>query len=55
MGTVINIFDYKKKECEKKGDSAGYNFAEVMKKNAEKERRQKEQMKKGAQELADSL
>jgi hypothetical protein len=55
MGKVINIFDAKKKQCEKKGDSAGYNFAEVMKKNAEREKRLKEQRLKDTQDLAKSL
>ena len=55
MSNVINIFDYKKKEAKKKNDSAGYNFAEVMKKNAERDKRQKEQRQKDTQQLADSL
>ncbi len=55
MSNVINMFDYKKKQAKESKDTAGYNFAEVMKKNAERERRQKEERKQSTQDLANTL
>jgi len=43
MSNVVNIFEFKKKQCKKKNDTAGYNFAEVMKKNAEQDKKLKEE------------
>lgn len=54
MGKVINIFDAKKR-AEKKNDTAGYNFAEVMKKNAERDKKQKQERLRETQELAKNL
>ena len=43
MSNVVNMFEFKKKQCKKKNDTAGYNFAEVMKKNTEQDKKLKEE------------
>lgn len=55
MGKVINIWDAKKKISEESDDSAGYDFAEVMKKNEKRKKRQAKERQKRTQNLADTL
>jgi len=55
MSNVVNMFEFKKKQCKKKKDTAGYNFAEVMKKNAEQDKKLKEERMKDNKGIVSDL
>jgi hypothetical protein len=55
MSNVVNLFEFKKKQCKKKNDTAGYNFAEVMIKNAESKKKLEEERSDTNKSIAEGL